>query len=281
MKDYKLKLGAVIGFDSKKEKDMIEYINRLAEQRRLGDFISNTIRVVLENPAEVKRLGFDMNRFDISYGREKFYNDIVKQVSDMGDKIDKIYDMTLKLFMMAQFGKVAGLEQQTENFAGTQLVLQHQIRELCNTLGINSDRLYNSNKYVNMEQTSEDIMAYIMSHYSNEVNSIMNAFSMMQNKMMQFVGSVTMNGAQVNQSINNGYGNNMADSNDLKDIAKLESERTERTDNTEMINKKEYEEELNKHTEFRQEKKEKFDDSSVGVNFGEDADLDLLEQFLG
>lgn len=279
MKDYKLKLGAVIGFDSKKERDIIEYINRLAEQRRLGDFISHAIRLVLENPREAKRLGFDMGRFDVSESRDKFYTEISKQVSEMGEKVDKIYDMTLKLFMMAQFGKVAGLEQQAENFAGTQLVLQHQIREMCNTLGIGADRIYQSNKYVDMAKTSEDIMAYIMSHYSNEVNTIMNAFSMMQNKMMQFVGGMgTVNVAAGTSSINDnemvgrGYGNNMSD--DIKEIAKLQSGKADER----MISSGEHREELEKHESFKVENK--FEDNAAGVVFDESADLDLLSQFL-
>lgn len=298
MKDYKVKLGAMLAFDSKREKDLIEFVQRLTERKLLGEFISNTIRLVYENQEEAKKLGYDLEKFRLKDDREEFFDGIQKQVKEMGDKIDKIYDMAFKLFVMSEFGTVAGIKQQSENLAGAQLVLQNQLRELCDTLGVQENRLYKSNEFVGMGKKAEEAMAYITSHYSNEVTTILDSFGLIQGRLMGLLGAMQMQPMMMPMPMGTDMMNTAGFASMMQAYAEAqknnvnanqgsgeqtgtsgESVEKENTADERVINTEEYKEELEKHSEM--EEVGAVDDTDSVMKFDDSEDLSMLESFFG
>lgn len=171
--DGKYKLGSTMSYDPKKEKDMIEELDKLRASHKQGEYISNLIRIAFKYPNEMRKLGFRPENYGVDHDRQKFFRYLAKQVDEMSCKVDKIYDMAVKTYSLAMFNKKIGLEQKSTNLLQTQFVLQRQIAELCDTLGIsNLGHTFESNKVYNVAKNVDETLEFIIDYYDGIVNEI-------------------------------------------------------------------------------------------------------------
>jgi hypothetical protein len=167
----RVKLGATLFFDSEQEKDIVEEVDKLRSQHKLGGYINNTIRFAYKYKEQFDK---EFGTVDsISGDRKKFFKDITKQVDELRYKIDSIYEMTNKLYMLAMFGKKLGLEDRAKNVMMAQFLLRKQTDDLCNVLGISKlDSNYTSEKIIEVNKNVEEILEFIINYYDGVVNEI-------------------------------------------------------------------------------------------------------------
>lgn len=174
-----IRLSSVISFDEEKEADIIEKVDALLDSRNFGGVVSNLIRVYFDCPSKlesqkelVKALS-DIDKLGVTNDRYKFFKEVSKAIKYMENKIDAIYDMNLKLLTLAQFGKHIGIEQKTDNMLRAQFVLEKQLEDLSNTLGIDHiNHVFNSNKLLDSHEKSKEILEYIIETYDGVVKEI-------------------------------------------------------------------------------------------------------------
>ena len=163
MGDYKVKVIATLSVDNKKETDLLDFINNLRDRHKLGEFVTAAMRVCWEHPEYLEGSGYVSDTRGMTQERTKFIRDISEQITVLHRRVDKMYEMVYQLKVLALMNKRLGLEQRVENSMRAIFILQRQIDELGNLLGVNSmqpawvnDTL--ENEYKKAEATLETII---------------------------------------------------------------------------------------------------------------------------
>lgn len=181
-----IRFGSTLTFDSDTEKDIIKVMEHLNATHATGKFISNLIRVALDNPEILDRTSHHIEKgavlkkieeLNLSCNRYKFFNDINKEIEAMKKKVDKVYELSLKNYTLAQMGKHLGLEDKANNTLLAGFVLEKQLKELQDTLGITLGMsAFESGKLVETHKKADDILEYIIETYDSLVNELKSKF---------------------------------------------------------------------------------------------------------
>lgn len=176
--EHHIRLGSVLSFDEQKEADIIKVIEYLNSSHKTGQFMSNLIRIAFDCPEILSRNASGnletgervkaIEQLGFSDTRKAFINAVTKEVSDMKAKVDKVYDMTLKLYTLAQMGNRLGIEDKTKNLMISQFIIEKQLQELQALLGVAlQDNIYASNKAANTEKIADEALEYIIESYGS------------------------------------------------------------------------------------------------------------------
>jgi hypothetical protein len=178
MGTYNTRLSAQLTFDDEREKDIVNFIEQLNATHKTGQFVSNLIRLVFEKPEIVKDFG-SLTQFsrlasnDIEYYRRNFFESLTNDISEMKRKVDDIYDMAMKTYTLAQMGKRIGLEEKSDNEMLACFVLERQLKEIRDKLGISiRDPIYSSDKLDTSHERAEDVLEYIINSYDSIINEL-------------------------------------------------------------------------------------------------------------
>ncbi len=276
MNEYEIKIGTVIKFDSEKEKDIIEQIEGLASRKKLGDFISNIIRIAFDNPEFLKSNGKSLLEHGMTEERTKFFKQVDSEVSKMRSKVDEIFDMTYKLYMLALFGKRMGLEKKASNLAQSQFILQRQLEELCTTLGVSGiGHVYESNKLNTFESKAEKVLEYIIEAYDNVVTELVSGVSVVSHVTDENVSKLKDSKNSIINVVERANNNDISLVEEAIDTTKIEQlDKTDKQIET---------------SESGPEKSSEVLDNNKGVNenddevidFGAGADWNALNAFIG
>lgn len=168
MADHEIRLGAALKFDTEKEKDIIANVEELASHRKLGEFITTSIKIMMDNPELFRKYSSDIREYGISYERDRFFKQLDSRVSEMRKKIDSIYDMAYKVYTLALFGKRLGLDKRAESIMQAQFVLQRQTDAIVKELGLTSGGFtYDSNKMEDIANRADSVLEYILDSYDS------------------------------------------------------------------------------------------------------------------
>ena len=262
MGNYNIRLGCQLSFDEQQEADIIKAIEKLNATHKAGQFMSNIVRLAFDCPdimdkssgayekgAVIKAL----DEAGIFYSRKNFFDSLTKEVNLMKQKVDKMYEMVLKTYILGQMGKKLGLEEKADNLLMAQFVVEKQLKEIQDLLGITlGSSVLASNKKQEVEKIADNALEYIIESYSGIMNELKNT----QPVIVQNV----VGGEQNVQSIASGQ--------NIQSIA----ETTEQTDN--KTEQKETEvEAVNNNGESSA-------DEDETIDFG-NADFSALSNFFG
>lgn len=179
-----IRLASMLSFDEQQEADIIKLIEAFNSSHRMGEFLSNLLRVAVENPELVvaKDGKYDtgaiikvMEKIGKSPTRHNYMQEINKKVFDMQTKIDEVYDMCLKMYTMAEMGKQLGFEKKTENMILAQFVAEQQLGQLKKTLGVDCANVpFLANRIANYKDRAAGTLEYIISCYEPIINELKN-----------------------------------------------------------------------------------------------------------
>ena len=172
MSEVKFKLGATVSFDDKKEKDILNYLTYLSEHRKLGSYINGLVKFSYEHSDEMRKIGYKGYTSSLSDERQEFYRNINRELNAMSEKVNQMYEMVQRLYIAAEFGKVIGLSEQSSNLMSANVILKQQVKELCNSLGVNEERFLEDRSTSKLEKSYDETMKYITNHYMSEINQM-------------------------------------------------------------------------------------------------------------
>ena len=267
--DYKIKLGAVLKFDYQQEKDIINQIESLTSRHKLGEFISNLIRIAFDSPEIMEANGLRLEDFGISKERYEYFKEVESEMLKVRNRVDKIYDMALEMHTAAKFGRRIGLEDKSKNLIQSQFLLQRQIEELSNTFGVsNIGHTFESNKILDSENKSKEILEYILISYEDVISEIQSNMSYDNQRKY------------VDKHKDNGLGTLKECSEDLYDENKLEVKTESNILSDKSIVSKADVNSVKKNTNITKVKDE-IDGGDEIIDFGQKADWDALSLFVG
>ena len=190
MGDYTIRLSSMLSFDENQEKDIINAVNALNASHQTGKFISNLIRIAVDNPeildisngrCEKGALIKQMDSVGMTYQRNQFINSVTKEVDAMKKKVDDIYDKVMNLYLLVQMGKHLGLEQKVDNSLSAAFIIEKQVKELQDSLGIAlTSSVFASNKKEDAKKRADDAFEYILNTYSDIVVELKNQLTTVQ-----------------------------------------------------------------------------------------------------
>lgn len=135
MRQTQIKLGSTLKFDSLREKDIIELIEKLKGKHKLGEFINDLIRYAYENPDKFTSTPIDTGGIS---ERRRFFSEINAQVVEMKDKIDAIHKSVVALCATKDIWNSVGLEQKIEANLLASLVVKLELERLEKSIGLES-----------------------------------------------------------------------------------------------------------------------------------------------
>lgn len=216
-KEGKKRLGPTLKFDPVKEKDILNAIEVLSSGKKLGDLVSHLLRLAFESPEvygngqEVRQLVDKMMEYGMSPTRYNFFNQVSKEMETIKKKVDTIYDMTYKMYTLAQMGKFLGLEEKADNSFRATFLLERQITEICTALGVyNMNHSFLSNKLEDTHQRAETVLEYIIESYDNIVNELKSSMTLQVTDVRQIINQLPADNLQNNQTgISENIGDNI------------------------------------------------------------------------
>lgn len=259
---YMLKLGATISFNKENERDIIAQLESLKKRHKLGEFISNTIRIAFEHPELLEEQGTSLEKFGLTDNRQQFFDAITKEVNALKTKVDKIYKIATEIYTLTQFNKKIGLEERAKNILCAQFILQKQTRELCNILGVSQiSSTYASEKLFDINKNVDETLEFIINYYDGivgEIRSNVSGMDEQERKLLELKKSLKEleDSKYVKSAIESSGSNDSS-----KETSKVETKQEEQ--------KEEATEEITEDSEID------------GFDLAEDADLAGMADFLG
>lgn len=158
--EYKVKVNSTLSFNLEAERDIVANIEKLKSQHRLGEFISNCIRVALDNPELLEKNNTSLESFKLTDNRKKFMDATKIEISKVASKIEETYKLAYEMYTLAKFNKKFDLYNSSKNVIASQFILAKQVEDLKKLLGVVTlEQTVNLHK---VDLSTDDILEYII-----------------------------------------------------------------------------------------------------------------------
>ena len=177
-----IRLGSLISFDSEREADIIEFVQDLTSQHKLGRFIGYLLRLACETPEtlqyreKLNPILKEMNDLGITPRRDAMFKQFSKEILDLKNKINDIYVISEKLYTLALARKALGLEDRAKELLAAQFVVRRQTALLETKLGTSSLLYtYESDSMRDVQKKADEILEVILETYGDLLNDVKTA----------------------------------------------------------------------------------------------------------
>ena len=174
-----IRLGSLISFDSEREADIIEFVQDLTSQHKLGRFIGYLLRLACETPEtlqyreKLNPILKEMNDLGITPRRDAMFKQFSKEILDLKNKINNIYVISEKLYTLALARKALGLEDRAKELLAAQFVVRRQTALLESKLGTSSLLYtYESDSMRDVQKKADEILEVILETYGDLLNDV-------------------------------------------------------------------------------------------------------------
>lgn len=177
-----IRLGSLISFDSEREADIIEFVQDLTSQHKLGRFIGYLLRLACETPEtlqyreKLNPILKEMNDLGITPRRDAMFKQFSKEILDLKNKINDIYVISEKLYTLALARKALGLEDRAKELLAAQFVVRRQTALIESKLGTSSLLYtYESDSMRDVQKKADEILEVILETYGDLLNDVKTA----------------------------------------------------------------------------------------------------------
>lgn len=174
-----IRLGSLISFDSEREADIIEFVQDLTSQHKLGRFIGYLLRLACETPEtlqyreKLNPILKEMNDLGITPRRDAMFKQFSKEILDLKNKINDIYVTSEKLYTLALARKALGLEDRAKELLAAQFVVRRQTALLESKIGTSSLLYtYESDSMRDVQKKADEILEVILETYGDLLNDV-------------------------------------------------------------------------------------------------------------
>lgn len=241
-----IRLGSLISFDTERESDIIEFVQDLTAQHKLGRFIGYLLRLACETPEvlqyreKVQPILKEMEVLGITPRRDALFKQYDSEMLKIKQRIDEVYEMAEKLYTIALAGKALGLEERAEGLLAAHFVAKHQAAVLEEKFGRDSILYtYKLNSMQDAKKKAEDTLNTIIEIYGDVFSELQSAVTRLKEIEVAVVkaNSIEVNSMEniqlsVNKSIKESDClDEIAQDNKTEKISKTSNNDTETTNN--------------------------------------------------
>lgn len=177
-----IRLGSLISFDTERESDIIEFVQDLTAQHKLGRFIGYLLRLACETPEvlqyreKTQPILKEMETLGITPRRDSLFKQYSNEVLQLKQRVDEVYEIAEKLYTLALAGKALGLEERSEGLLAAHFVAKHQAALLEEKFGRDSILYtYKLNAMQDAKKKAEENLDMIISTYGDVFNELQSA----------------------------------------------------------------------------------------------------------
>ena len=168
--EYKVKLGATLTFDFEIEKDIVAQVEQLKSQHKLGEFISNSLRIIFEHPELLEKEAKSLEDFKLTDNRKLFHEYVEDKIEKTAIKINETYKLAYELHSLAKFNKKFDMYETSKNILASQFILAKQVEDLKKLLGVATlEQTVNLHK---VNANIDDVLEYIIMCHGEIVEEI-------------------------------------------------------------------------------------------------------------
>ena len=168
-----------VSYDEQREAEIGAKIDDLSNRSKLGPLASHLLTLLFETPEvyaskdRVMELLKIMDQMGTTPTRNSYFVQIAKEFEQMKLKIDLIYDLAYKTYILAQVGKRIGLEEKADNELRASFLLERQINSICDKIGVdNLNHTFISNKLQDTHSKADEVLEYIIESYDGIIGEI-------------------------------------------------------------------------------------------------------------
>lgn len=271
-----VRLGGLVWYDDEQEKDLGFMIKKLSSTHRFGEFVTYLLRMAVENPSLI-----ETSNSVVKYGtvteklaklgytepKKKQLDDLRERVTKIKKNVDDIYKMCYEMYMLTLMNKELDIENKTDNILLSESILERQVKQLCNELGVESiASQFNRDKLDAEHKKAEESLSYILRTYQNMISELRKEITE-QGKANKQDDKESITKSDIQDLIEAIKGISIVSTNtdtNVKEVAKNKSEVTE--------NKKDISEKTTEDTKTNE---------AEAIDFGETADIEALKLLLG
>ena len=188
-----VRLNSTLSFDENQEYDIVSFVESLNSTHRMGEFITNLIRIAVENPELVVNTNGNyeegaviklIEKLGKTPTRHKYMESVDKKLADMQSKVDQMYDMCTKMYNMIEIGKRLGIESKTENMILAQFTIQEQLKTLERITGSKLSQVpFKSDKIKEYDDIAAKTLEYMISSYEPVINELKKELSITEKEV--------------------------------------------------------------------------------------------------
>ena len=161
---HSLKVNTQISLEQEKDKDIITLLEDLKEGHRIGQFLGDLVKAVVDNPYGIKAEDF-VKKYNADNIRNTYFKFLDSEMKQIRSKVDEMYKMVTDMYILTKFGKHIGLEGKAENVMSAQFIVEKQLKEIERILGVNLRAAYESDKIQDITELAESALEYIINTY--------------------------------------------------------------------------------------------------------------------
>lgn len=159
-----VRVSSMLQFDDDSEQDLVDIVNELAQKHKLGEFLSNAVRLAVDKG--------DTESVDgVTTERLKYIDTVKRGIVIIDNKLNKLYDETEKLKALALMGKRIGIEERADNLYRAQFILRHHRDVLAEAIGVEEAKLEEVSAD-ELRKRAEEVLEFIIESYDNVVGEI-------------------------------------------------------------------------------------------------------------
>lgn len=170
------------------EKDIYEFVRKLADRHKLGEFIGCLIRNVHDNPdilrtgstgelaySDVMKITADKG---ITPGRLEYLKEINNEILALRESISKLSEIVNTTYSLGLVGNRLGIEDKSSSSAVATFLMDRNLREIEKKLGINRINIDSfSDEKEKAKEKAEQTLEYILNSYSEVFDELKKAVS--------------------------------------------------------------------------------------------------------
>lgn len=195
-----IRLGSIISFDTEREADIIEFVQDLTSQHKLGRFLGYLLRLACETPEvlhyreKTQPILKEMELLGVTPKRDEMFKKYNNDLLELKRRIDDLYEMAEKLYTLAIAGKALGLEERSEELLAAQFVVRHQTALIEQKLGRDSILyMYKSNSMQDAKKKAEDNLDMIISAYGDIFSELKQAIAKVKSLEIEQISAKSIN----------------------------------------------------------------------------------------
>lgn len=173
MGDYIIRIGSSLVFDESKEKDIIEFAEKLNAKRKMSMFLSEIFRTAVDCPDAlvVSNVKDMLNSNELTQVRSKYFNGISAEISDIKKKLDNVYLCMTEVYTASKVGKAIGIEDRAVGVATASFLVERQLSDLAKRLSINIEQ-FKSEQSVEFKERAGEVLEFVIDNYSDVLSEL-------------------------------------------------------------------------------------------------------------
>lgn len=160
------------------EKYIKDKVKELSSSHNIARFVCNLIRIAFDDPKtlkyqeELRETLIFMDRTSITPIGDAHYKEVRREIAEMHEKVDAIYDMCLRMYTASLYRDTLNMSKNIESMITAEYESERLINKLCTKLGITVYKPFKAARVFKVQNEAEETLDYLIEKYGGVLDEI-------------------------------------------------------------------------------------------------------------